>query len=64
MSEEIKLGKIITEKIEQLKVDDNVKEFLLEILKFEKSIANLGGNVPYTNDYKKRIETFAPKEEK
>lgn len=64
MSEEIKLGKIITEKIEQLKIDDNVKKFLFEILKFEKSIANLGGNVSYTPDYKEFIERFAPKEDR
>lgn len=64
MSEEIKLGRIITEKIDDLKVNENIKEFLKDILKFEKSIAHLGGNVPYTNEYKMRIEMYSSKEEK
>ncbi len=64
MSREIQLSRIITEKIEQLKINKNVKDFLNEILKFEKSILHLEGRVAYAEQYKRMIEMFAPKEEK
>lgn len=63
LSREIKLSRIITEKIDRLEVDENTKSFLTDILNFERNIYNLEGKVTYTEQYKKLIEKYAPKED-
>lgn len=59
-SRELELSRIITEKIDRMEMEDNLKNFLIEVLRFEKSIANRE-KVPYLVDYKVLIEKFIPR---
>lgn len=63
MTEEIKLNKLITDKIENLEIDKNIKDFLKDIIIFEKSISNLGGKPSYKDEYKQKIMKYSSKEE-